>query len=268
MLGRVRAPSRTAVVAVSVLVGAGLALASCGGPPTRAGSTTAASTGPVGDGATSAAAPRTGAAPSSRAPTTPPPTSTAPDVPTPDVLAGLLSQAIPDAGDGSPVVVPGSAPAPGPGTDEVTVAVSVEGGLPAAGEAFAAFVLATLNDPRGWPREGYTFSRTDDPATADVTVVLASPSLTDQLCRPLVTYGKLSCRNGNRSVLTWYRWVQGIPEYADDLTAYRRYLVNHEVGHFLGNGHASCPAAGAPAPVMMQQTKGLQGCAPNPWPYP
>ena len=150
----------------------------------------------------------------------------------------------------------------------MTVAVAVEGGVPADGEAFAAFVLTTLNDARGWPHEGYTFARTDDGDAADVTVVLASPALTDRLCKPLVTYGKLSCRNGNRSVLTFYRWVNGIPEYADDLTAYRRYLVNHEVGHFLGKGHVSCPGAGALAPVMMQQTKGLDGCARNSWPYP
>ncbi len=255
------------MLAASVLVGAAVLLAGCGGAPEDDGSTSAVATGPVGDGATSAAPPSS-AAPATTPPTSAAPTTTAPAEPTPDQLAGLLSHEVPDAGDGTPVVVAGSAAAPGPGTDEVTVAVSVEGGLPADGEAFAAFVLATLNDSRGWPHEGYTFARTDDPDAADVTVVLASPALTDRLCKPLVTYGKLSCRNGDRSVLTWYRWVQGIPEYADDLTAYRRYLVNHEVGHFLGKGHVSCPAAGALAPVMMQQTKGLDGCARNSWPYP
>jgi hypothetical protein len=134
-----------------------------------------------------------------------------------------------------------------------TVRVEVERGLPVDRDRFAAFVLATLNDRRGWGHGGtMSFARTD--GDAPVTVVLASPDTSAALCGEIGADGTLSCRNGPNAVLTFHRWVNGTDEYADNLTGYRQYVVNHEVGHALGHDHERCPGSGQPAPVMQQQT--------------
>ena len=135
----------------------------------------------------------------------------------------------------------------------------------------ASIVAATLGDARGWQTHdrvrfrsvSVTELATDD---VDITIVLASPALTDELCAPLRTRGKVSCFNGSKVVLNARRWLQGVPGYLGDLAAYRQYMVNHEVGHALYHGHVECPRAGALAPIMLQQTKGLDGCRPNAWP--
>ncbi len=92
-----------------------------------------------------------------------------------DRQAGVLSMNVPQKGDGKLSTVPGSQPAPAAARRTINVAVQVEGGLDINPGQFAGFVLSTLNDPRSWTADGYTFARTDNPATATVTVVLASP---------------------------------------------------------------------------------------------
>ncbi|GAW49737.1 MULTISPECIES: DUF3152 domain-containing protein [unclassified Nocardioides] len=60
----------------------------------------------------------------------------------------------------------------------------------------------------------------------------------------------------------------GATAFGKDPQTYRRYLVNHDFGHAHGNSHEACPAEGQRAPVMMRQTKCVETCVPNPWPYP
>ncbi|WP_447645235.1 DUF3152 domain-containing protein [Nocardioides zeae] len=178
---------------------------------------------------------------------------------------------VPDAGSGSFVIAPTTEP-PGaavpegrPPRDTRHYTVEVEGELPFAPEDVAAFVDDALRDERGWSSVlPQRFERVAD--DQDLRVLLASPATTDRLCAPLQTNGEVSCRNGDRVVLNARRWARGVPDYAGDLTGYRTYLVNHEVGHALGEPHRPCPGAGAPAPTMQQQTYGLDGCRANGWP--
>ena len=187
-------------------------------------------------------------------------------------LGSSSALAVPSSGTGRliPVAVP-SGPVKATGRT-VSYGIDVEDGLPVSPDEFAAVVHAVLVDDRGWQtQDGVRFvpvSLADRAAGAavDIRVTLASPDLTARLCAPLDTsVQQVSCWNGSRSVLNLTRWVRGSTTYTD-LAAYREYLVSHEVGHGLGHAHASCPAPGRPAPVMVQQTKSLEGCAAWPWP--
>ncbi|GHJ06168.1 lipoprotein [Micromonospora humidisoli] len=138
-------------------------------------------------------------------------------------------------------------------------------GLPVA--QFAAEVSATLTAPQGWTTGGtLRLWRVGPGGPADFTVHLATPGTRDELCGGTAD-GYTSCRNGDRVVINVARWVKGVPGYGADLATYRRYVVNHEVGHRLGHGHERCPGRGRPAPVMQQQTLGLHGCTANASPY-
>ena len=135
------------------------------------------------------------------------------------------------------------------------------------GAGFAAVVEATLSDPRGWVRAGFRLSREEG---ARHLVVLAEGPEVDRLCLPYDTFGEYSCQNGPVVALNAERWREATPKWTGDLDTYRQMLVNHEVGHLLGQRHpeVQCPARGQPAPVMAQQSTELDGCLPNPWPLP
>ena len=169
-------------------------------------------------------------------------------------------------GAGRLAVVPGGGEAVGSGPLR-TYEVEVEVGLGVDVGEFARAVERTLADPRSWTAGGRRALQRVE-GDADVRVALASPQTVDRLCAPLQTNGRYSCANGDRAVLNTVRWLEGADAYAGRLADYRHYLVNHEVGHVLGFGHGDCPAVGEVAPVMLQQTIGLQGCLPGPWPYP
>jgi hypothetical protein len=145
--------------------------------------------------------------------------------------------------------------------------VRVEKNLDVDPDEAAELIAGVLNDERSWAGTGrWRFRLVGAGEWADMHAYIVTPGTTDKLCAPLLTRGEVSCQNGNKVVLNAKRWLLGADAYGSDLKNYRRYLVNHEVGHYLGYRHVQCPGADEPAPVMMQQTKGLDGCRKNPWP--
>jgi len=174
-------------------------------------------------------------------------------------------RAVPEAGSGEFEVA--AAPDLLPGSADVAYTVEVERPLPFTPAEVAREVEATLRDPRSWGgRLGVTLRRVE--ARPGLRILLATPATTDALCAPLDTAGRVSCRNGPLVVLNAVRWASAVPWYADAVSSYRTYVVNHEVGHALGRPHQRCPGPGSPAPVMQQQTYGLQGCRRSVWPSP
>lgn len=167
------------------------------------------------------------------------------------------------------VVAPGSGPVIGAGGPVQTFTVEIEVGIALEAGTFAAAVESTLADPRGWTAPGTVrLQRVGPEADPTFRVRLATPATVDAHCAPLETVGRYSCRNGEDVMINLTRWTEGAAPSEMTLEDYRDYVISHEVGHALGHHHLSCPAPGALASVMQQQTKGLEGCRPNPWPYP
>lgn len=149
----------------------------------------------------------------------------------------------------------------------VTYTVETEDAVGYSADEFARIVDEVLGDPRSWTADGaVAFQRV--PSGGQVRVVLATPDTVDQLCLPLQTNGIYSCHQNGTVALNSMRWRSGADGWNGPLDEFRRYAVNHEMGHAIGHGHEYCPGVGQPAPVMMQQSKGLNGCTPNGWPFP
>ncbi|WP_405195496.1 DUF3152 domain-containing protein [Streptomyces anulatus] len=172
-------------------------------------------------------------------------------------------------------------PASGPGTFEVARAgvdpkgkgsayrVEVEDGTGVDPDRAAEEIAAVLAHPRGWSHGGeHTFRQVAD-GPAGLVIKIATPATTDRICGAygLRTRGEVNCRGGEKVMVNLKRWQLGSPQFDGPVTEYRALIVNHEVGHWLGRGHETCPGKGRPAPAMMQQIDGLKGCVANAWPY-
>ena len=155
-----------------------------------------------------------------------------------------------------------------PGADTVYhYALRVEGGAGVDPAAAATTVQSVLNDDRGWRTlEDVSFEQVSDPDSADFILSIATPPMADSICAPLETIGMWNCRNGDNVVLNSDRWSYGTPTFSD-VDSYHIYVINHEVGHFLGHEHEFCAGPGLKSPTMAQQSRTREGgCTQNGWP--
>ncbi|MFF7678887.1 DUF3152 domain-containing protein [Actinacidiphila glaucinigra] len=174
---------------------------------------------------------------------------------------------IPRRGAGTFTSAGGSSEAVGHGRT-LRYVVQTEDGSGLTAASVAAEVERVLADERGWTTSGVAFRRVEEPPY-DFRVRAATPDTADALCAEygLDTQGELNCNVAQTVVVNIRRWILLSPQYEGRPADYHAMIINHEVGHFLERGHRGCPGPGMPAPVMMQQIKGLHGCVANPWPY-
>ncbi|PFG47289.1 uncharacterized protein DUF3152 [Amycolatopsis sulphurea] len=267
-----------------------LALVNTAGSPAETGSSTASGEAPVGV-ATAGAIDSGGGFPENPAQ----PVNL--NVPTADLPTG---GPFTEEGKGTWHVVPGSGDVIGKSGKLFTYTVEVEDGIDPASyagdDSFATAVTGILSDPRSWTWNGkLRLQRVDSSyPNPSFRVSLTTPNTTHRpdACGFQIKF-EASCYRSSmdRVLINLARWVRGGKAYGADMTGYRQYAINHEVGHALGNQHVGCPGNDQPAPVMMQQSFGVADdyvaklnnipggdkgkvaadhhvCKPNAWPNP
>jgi len=146
---------------------------------------------------------------------------------------------------------------------------------------FRQIVDSILSDKEGWPQYGYKFIH--DIKNPQLKIYIRGAYETEKkLCKGLPG---LSCtrfkKNGDPIdiIINYNNWIGGSKSELS-IEKYHKYVINHEVGHWLGIGHTKCPIeeckkrgyTSCPASIMQQMSKGPNHISPcvesyKPLPY-
>ncbi len=103
---------------------------------------------------------------------------------------------------------------------------------------------------------------TEEPTPSATPSASASPSPSASAER------EPSCADRGMIVLSAYKWATGIPVFGDDAKSGHAYMLNHAVGHILGEVDVTCEGKDEVAGIMVNQELDITPCLPNGWPFP
>lgn len=141
-----------------------------------------------------------------------------------------------------------------------TFSCVLDAGVRANLATFTRDISLYLADPDGWESKGHSFTLVSK--HPEIVIHLTLPStLAKRGCDPALNCAEM---NGKHLFVNADLWSGKAPNKSQlSLSRYRQYIVSHEMGHILGYDHVKCPGVGQPAPIMLQQTKGIGVCVPN-----
>lgn len=145
------------------------------------------------------------------------------------------------------------------------VRYKIEGFTPSEEE----FINETLNDPRGWASYGLTFMK--DSRFVNFNLYKKSPMEIYERADRDEEFKKLSATFSFHDgripdvYINEENWENPPDCFTGSKTEYRQYVIQHEIGHVLGQDHEPEGEEGELCHIMYQQTKGTKKCIPNPW---